>query len=204
MQPADDFQSMPGGLSCWQGYDPSVKTDLSSTALEIEGELYFIDPIPLAAEPLEMLVTSTKPAGIILTSGNHERAAAAYRNKFTIPVYAHNAAREEFVIGIDRWLEDGSSIGGVLTAVHLPGAAKGEIAIHSVAGKGIMLMGDALIHLEPYGFTFLPDKYCADAGLMKQSLRKLLQFSFEAMTFAHGLPVPSGARQRLEQLLQSS
>lgn len=201
MQPADDFQTMPGGLYFWQGYDPSVKTDLCSSALVIDGALYFIDPVPLAKEPLQMLVSDAVPAGIILTNGNHARAAAVYRKKFAVPVFAHREAQGGFDVEVDHWLEDGASIASALTVIHLPGAANGEMAIHSAAGGGVMLVGDALINIEPHGFTFLPDKYCADARRMKQSLRKLLQFSFEAMTFAHGLPVVSGAKQRLAQLL---
>jgi len=204
MQPVDDLQQVTAGLWFWQGYEPSVKADLSSAALQIGGSLYFIDPILLADEPLDLLVSAARPAGIVLTNGNHERAAAAYREKFKAPIFAHGNAEGEFSIGIDHWLGDGSSIDGVLTAVHLPGAAKGEIAIHATAGGGVMLVGDALIHIEPQGVSFLPGKYCTDAKLMKKSLRKLLQFSFEAMTFAHGLPVVSGAKKRLEQLLQSS
>jgi len=150
------------------------------------------------------LVGSFRPAGIILTNGNHERAAADYRKKFKIPVFAHADAKGEFEIGVDHWIADGEAIDDGLTAIHLPGAAKGEIAIRVAGGNGMVLMGDALIHVEPYGFALLPEKYCTDAKLMKQSLRKLLQFSFEAMTFAHGLPIVSGAKSRLEQLLQTS
>jgi hypothetical protein len=39
---------------------------------------------------------------------------------------------------------------------------------------------------------------------MRESLQKLLQFSFETMTFAHGMPIVCGARKRLEQWLESS
>jgi hypothetical protein len=204
MKPVDDFQQVAAGLFFWQGYEPSVKTDLCSCAVQSGADLYFIDPIPLAEDPLAELISVRRPAGIILTNGNHERAAAEYRKKFSIPVFAHADARGEFETEIDHWIQDGMQVAAGLTAVQLPGAAKGEIAIHSGINGGVALMGDALINIEPYGFSPLPDKYCIDAKLMKQSLRKLLQFSFEAMTFAHGLPVVSGAKKRLEQLLQSS
>jgi hypothetical protein len=204
MKPVDDFQHVSAGLWFWQGYEPSVKTDLCSCAVLSGPGLYFIDPIPLGAEPLAELSAAAQPAGMILTNGNHERAAAEYRKRFNVPVFAHEEARGEFDIEADHWIADGATIGGDLTAVQLPGAPRGEIAIHSAAGGGVMLMGDALVNIEPRGFGFLPDKYCADAKLMKVSLRKLLQFSFDAMTFAHGLPVVSGAKKRLEQLLQSS
>ena len=44
-------------------------------------------------------------------------------------------------------------------------------------------------------------KFANDPKAARKSLQKLLQFPFEVMTFAHGLPMITGARQRLEQLL---
>lgn len=66
-----------------------------------------------------------------------------------------------------------------------------------------MIIGDALINFEPYGFTFLPDKYCSDARELRASLRKLQSLSFERMLFAHGTPILANARERLTQLLAS-
>ena len=36
---------------------------------------------------------------------------------------------------------------------------------------------------------------------MRQSLEKLLDYSFERILFAHGTPILSGGRARVEQLL---
>lgn len=59
MHPIDDFQQVRNHLCFWQGYNPSVKADLCSCALQIESSLWFIDPIPLADEPLERLLASS-------------------------------------------------------------------------------------------------------------------------------------------------
>jgi glyoxylase-like metal-dependent hydrolase (beta-lactamase superfamily II) len=67
-----------------------------------------------------------------------------------------------------------------------------------------MVVGDALINFEPHGFGLLPAKYCLDPSLMRQSLRKLLDYAFDRMLFAHGTPILSGARARLERLLAAS
>jgi len=62
-------------------------------------------------------------------------------------------------------------------------------------------MGDALINFQPYGFTFLPGKYCSNEKEMRRSLRKLLTCKTQRMLFAHGLPILSRASDRLRQLL---
>ena len=67
-----------------------------------------------------------------------------------------------------------------------------------------MIVGDALINFEPYGFDFLPAKYCRDFKLMRRSLPKLLGYTFERMLFAHGTPILSGARAKLERLLAAN
>jgi hypothetical protein len=62
-------------------------------------------------------------------------------------------------------------------------------------------MGDAIVNFGSAEFTLLPEKYCLDQKQGRQSLKKLLGVEFQAMTFAHGLPVVSGAKERLEGLL---
>ena len=88
-----------------------------------------------------------------------------------------------------------------LTAVAIDGGPAGEMALHCEDNGGTMVLGDALINFEPHGFGLLPAKYCLDPNLMRRSLRKLLDYAFERMLFAHGTPILSGARTRVEQLL---
>ena len=200
MRPVEEAQPVNDSLIFWQGYDPAVKVDLSSHAYLTSQGWVLIDPIPLREEALAEFIGDEKIAAIFLTNANHERAAAHYREA-GVPVYAHPGTQGEFSIAIDQWIQDGEEISG-LKAIHLPGFAPGEIALHVPESAGIMMMGDALINLQPTGFTLLPGKYCADPKLARKSLQKLLQFSFEVMTFAHGLPITAGAKRQLEQLLQ--
>lgn len=200
MRAADEIQQVTPSLWHWQAYDPTVKTDLSCCAIATGGGLYFVDPIPLADEPLEELAARTRPAGVILTSANHERAAASYGRRFGIPLFAHADARAD----IDAAIEEGSRIGDALRVMQIPGAADGEIALHSDADGGLLVLGDALINVEPLGFALLPEKYCADAALLPEGLRRLLDLKFRVMAFAHGTPIVSAAHERLSALLATS
>ena len=85
--------------------------------------------------------------------------------------------------------------------IAIEGAGPGEIALYYPADNGTLILGDALINFEPYGFTFLPRKYCSNEKEMRQSLRKLLDYKAERMLFAHGMPILSGASERLRGLL---
>ena len=177
---------------------PAVKVDLSCCARRMARGLIFIDPIPLAREALAELCEVAAPAAIILTNGNHARAAAEYRTRLSIPILAHAGAVAALSLSVDQEIADGETVLDELTVIALPGAASGEIALHA---GGMLHVGDALIHLAPPGFAQLPEKYCTDAREMRASLGKLLRFPFEVLTFAHGLPLVSQARQRLAQLL---
>jgi hypothetical protein len=198
MSRADEFHKLRPDLFVWQAYEKAVKTDLTCCACRTEKGLVFIDPIPLQMDAEAELLAIAPPRAILLTSGNHERAAEDYRKRFSIPIYAHADAAAEFSFSPDHTVADGDTVCDEFTALTIPGAAAGEIALHR--GDAVHL-GDALIHLPPYGFALLPDKYCTDPQEMRHALGKLLRIPFEVLTFAHGLPVVAHARQRLAQLL---
>jgi len=198
---ASEVEPIAPGIGLWRFYDPSVKADLFSTAVETASGTYVVDSIPLAPDALASLTFRGKIAGIIVTNENHERAAAQFAEKFKVPIY------------LDAALASGTKLPGVVpiqensfpaewTAVAIEGGPAGEIAIHFAASDGTMVIGDALINFEPYGFALLPAKYCSNFKQMRRSLSKLLDYSFERMLFAHGMPILSHARERLELLLK--
>jgi hypothetical protein len=184
MARAAEIELIAPGLFLWRAYDASIKTELFSTGLSNSSGTYLVDPIPLASSAVGLLANIV---GVIVTNENHERSATDFAGQFNVPIYS---ARSQ-------------SFPADLTAVGIEGAAAGEIAVYSNVAGGVIIIGDALINFEPYGFTFLPDKYCTDSKLMRRSLAKLLDYSFERMLFAHGTPIQSKAHQRLEALLKS-
>ena len=204
MRAADDFHDLGHGLFDWSAYDPAVKVDLHAHALTVGRELVCVDPIALRREAREELLTAAGTSGfgwILLTNGNHARAAGEFRRRFRAPICAHEEARAALrADGVDV---DEPPCG--LEALVLPGFGPGEVAYHSPADGGTLCVGDALINLPaPYGFSVLPSKYCDDPKLAGKSLRKLLDVPFERILFAHGTPLVAGARAKLEFLLATT
>lgn len=199
---ADEAQEVLPGVFIWQAYDRSVKTDLSSAAVVIGAELVFIDPIPLKKRELAKLAQAYRPSSIVLTNGNHARAAEAFREEFQVPIVASEAACGPLGLEVDQIVKEEAPVLGELQVIELPGFGEGEIALYREGAGGLMIVGDALINVESHGFIPLPEKYCQDARQGKSSLEKLLQFRFGALIFAHGLPIVSQARSRLESLLK--
>jgi glyoxylase-like metal-dependent hydrolase (beta-lactamase superfamily II) len=201
VSPLSDFDRIAPHLSLWHDYDPAVKADLYSTCLLTSGGVYLIDPIPLKSEAFDELLGSARVTGIIVTNGNHLRAAAQFAKQFSVPIFARRETFADKTTRQFRELAEGDKICDELYVIGIEGAATGEIILHCTLDHGTLFVGDALINFEPYGFTFLPSKYCSDAKLMRRSLRQLLRFDFERILFAHGAPILSRAKRKLEQLL---
>ena len=158
MRAAVEFETVRPGLFFWQLYDPGVKTDLCCCAFDSPAGLVFCDPVPLAEAALEELTEGRAPGAIVvLTNGNHGRNAAALARKFQIEIWAPAGAAGE--VAGHPWFEDGEVLFGGVQAISLDGFAPGETAFWR---EGVLILGDALIHAAPYGFSILPDKYCAD------------------------------------------
>lgn len=204
MPRAQDIDEVSPGIFIWQMYDSRVKADLFSTALETGAGTYIVDPIPLEADSLLKFGAHRKVAGICVTNVNHARAATDFAKTFSVPVYVHDQLRVNADFLNATGVPEGEAFAPGLTGIAIDGAPTGEMALYYDANGGTMVLGDALINFEPHGFGLLPAKYCLDARMMRRSLEKLLDYAFDRMLFAHGTPILSGARERVEQLLATT
>lgn len=204
MPPSPDFLQINSSIWIWQAYDPAVKSDLFSSAVKTGDGLFLIDPIPLAPESLEEMTSSTEVAAVLVTNSNHPRAAADLARKFGGRIFAAKPVAGEMDALLAAAIPESGEIAPGVTAIPIDGAPAGEMAFHFADDGGTIVVGDALIHFEPYGFALLPPKYCVNQKTMRQSLRQLLDWPCQRLLFAHGNPILSGARARLEALLQTS
>ena len=199
MKPVPEYATVRNGIFHWQGYEPAVKCDCSSTALVTSSGLIFIDPVPLAEEVLKELVgeSFSAPAAIVLTSGNHQRESLALAKHFGIPVFAPEDTGDD--ISADQRFRSGDPVAG-MESIALPGFGPGETAfLHD----GALVFGDALINLEPQGFRLLPEKYHEDKKQSIRSLAALRALKPQVLLFAHGHPIVDRAPERLAVTLVS-
>lgn len=197
MKPVPEHSTVATGLFHWQGYEPAVKCDCSSTAIVTPAGLVFIDPIPLAEEALKDLVAGSfsAPAAVVLTSGNHQRESLALAKRFGIPILAPEAAGEEIVA--DQRFRPGDPVAG-MGSLALPGFGPGETVF---SHEGVLVFGDALINLDPEGLRLLPEKYREDKKQSLRSLGVLKCLRPGILLFAHGHPVVASAASRLTECI---
>jgi glyoxylase-like metal-dependent hydrolase (beta-lactamase superfamily II) len=194
MKQASELTRIASSYAIWQIYDPAVKADLFSTALISANGVIVIDPIPLSPAARDELNQMGEISAVLVSNANHARGAREFSGLLSVPV----ELRSDFPNA--QTLVEGPGIHG-LEVIAIGGAAPGEFAFHDARDGGTLIIGDALINFSPHGFGLLPPRYCQNRKLMIRSLRRLLGLSFTRIFFAHGLPIISGARDRLSTLL---
>ena len=198
MAQVSDFPRLSDSLAVWQAHDRGLRSDLLSSAISARSGAHPIDPIQLHDGSLEEWIGKTRPAGILITNANHWRAAAKFSFQFEPPIFA-----EKLVAGPFPELEIKIVAGGVsadldVFAIGIDGASAVQIAFHFATDDGTLVVGDALINFQPYGSrscqlsTPLIKRKCG--GRSCGSSTGLSKGCF----CAHGTPILSTARARLE------
>jgi glyoxylase-like metal-dependent hydrolase (beta-lactamase superfamily II) len=192
------LQNITPGVWTWHAYDADVRTELFSTAVMAETGLVLIDPIRLYEAGMEELAMHKPVAAIVLTNENHTRAAVWFRGRFGAPIFSHPEAVSSLTVAVDGMLGQKRLLAGNLRVLEIPGAAPGEVALLHPGGS--LHFGDAVVNLESTGLAPLPDKYCVDSMLLRESLRSLPLEGIEVVTFAHGPAIDRGGGGRLRVL----
>jgi glyoxylase-like metal-dependent hydrolase (beta-lactamase superfamily II) len=197
---AEEFQDLGDGIYYWSVYEPNVKCEIGCAALKLGNGLVVIDPVPLAEAAWKELLAVAPLRAILITNGNHVRDAVALRQKHHVPVVVAPETRRDITeLRADVILLPNEILYGI-SAIAIPGATPGETAFY--AAGSVLVLGDAIINTDPEkGLEFLPDKYCADAGQNRTSLRQLLDIDFHTLILAHGAPVTTNAKEKLRGLL---
>jgi len=203
MLPTPEFHLVTPRFAFWNTYDPASKSELFSTAAADDtGRILLVDPIPLAAEARADLLRLGTVQAIAVTNANHWRAAAQFSADFNAPIFANNSPTPE----ISSPVEPASRLEEIfagLVIIPIEGAVSGEIALHFPQDDGTLVVGDSLIHFDPYGLALLPKKYCSNQPEMRRSLGQLLAPKSSRIFFAHGLPILNQVTPRLESLLNN-
>jgi hypothetical protein len=195
-----EFDWVSRTFAIWHRYDETTKTELFSTALVLENDLTIFDPIALPKKSRQEFESFGTIGRIVISNANHMRATEVFAEPESAVVFVPAELSAQF--SNSHTLSDGLELGPV-RATQIEGAAAGEFAFYHPDNGGTLIMGDALINFDPHGFTLLPKKYCIDQKQMTRSLRKLLDFDFTRIFFAHGNPIMLRGHDRLAALLDT-
>jgi len=194
-------QLLPGVWQ-WSWFSPEKQLDFNGLFLAVGEHKILVDPPPLAAEASTFIRRQGQLDYVIVTNRDHSREAATCQVDFRCQLYVPEADAPQMELKPTKTFKDGELLPGGIWVIHLKDQkSPGESALFIQQGKGIVIVGDALIGKPPGSLSLLPaDKY-ADAGKAKEGLRRLLKYNFETILVGDGTSILSGAKQAVEKTL---
>jgi glyoxylase-like metal-dependent hydrolase (beta-lactamase superfamily II) len=196
-------QLLPG-IWQWSWFSEEKQLDFNGLFLTVGEHRILVDPPPMTAE----VKTEIKRRGpvdyLVLTNRDHEREAAACRTEFGCKVMVPEADAPEMTIKADRTYKDGELLPGGIWVVRLQDQkSRGESALLIQQGKGVLIVGDALIGKPPGTLRLLPQEKYADPAKAKDGLRRLLKLDFDAILVGDGASILTDAKPAVEQALRA-
>lgn len=184
----------------WKVADDRIGGDESDAyAVRHEGRLTLIDPLPVDLDALRKL---GEVEAIVLTAGNHQRAAWRLRRELDVKVYAPENAYglEE---DADYTYSGGDLLPGGLAAFHAPGPVESMYVLWLEKPRSVVFLSDILTHDGSGTPSFIDARYQDEPERTRASVRRLLDhLPVEAACFNHGPPILQDARQALLRALE--
>jgi glyoxylase-like metal-dependent hydrolase (beta-lactamase superfamily II) len=190
-------------VQMWSVFVPDRGYPFNGYAVATEGGTLLIDP----PEPVEDgwgAVDLLEPfAGVWITNRNHSRAAAAFRERYGVTVWAHEADADRLEAGADATVRGDERLPGDVQIVHVPGKSPGEIAFH-LARSNALVVGDVVIGVPPGQLSTYPDKAIDDMEQLRRSAARLLDYDFDALLLCDGEPLRAGGKERLREFVEGA
>ena len=192
-------QLLPG-IWQWSWFSEEKQLDFNGLFLHVGEHKIVIDPPPMTAEASTLIRRQGQLDYIIVTNRDHAREASAYQADFRCQLQVPESDVLQMDLKATRTFKDGELLPGGIWVVHLQNQkSPGESALFLQQGKGILIVGDALIGKPSGSLSLLPAEKYVDAGKAKEGLRRLLKYNFDAILVGDGASILTGAKQAVEK-----
>jgi len=196
-------QLLPG-IWQWSWFSEEKKLDFNGLFLTIGEHRVLVDPPPMTADDLSRVRAGGQLDYILITNRDHVREAVTYQKEFRCQVLVPDVDAPEMDIKADKTFKDGELLPGGMWVVRLKDQkSPGESALYLQQGRGILIVGDALIGRPPGGLTMLPAERYHDVAKAREGLRRLLKYDFDTLLVGDGASILAGAKPAVEQALRS-
>ena len=140
---------------------------------------------------------------IIVTNRDHAREAVKYQGEYQCQLHVPEADAPQMDLTPTKTFKDGELLTGGIWVIQLKDQkSPGESALFIQQGKGVLIVGDALIGKPSGSVSLMPAERYADAGKAREGLRRLLKYNFDSLLVGDGASIVTGAKQAVERLLQ--
>lgn len=156
----------------WSHFDEQRDIDFHSVLWVRPGGNVAFDPLPLSDHDRAHVMRLGGVAWVVLTNGDHVRAAAALVDATGARVAAPAGERGTLGLHVDRWLEDGDEVVAGLVAYALQGSkTPGELALH--LAPETLITGDLVRGQRANALNLLPPAKLTDLAAAKRSVARL-------------------------------
>jgi len=193
------------GIWQWSWFSEEKQLDFNGLFLTVGEHKILVDPPPMTGEASSVILRNGPVDYIIVTNRDHAREAAKYQGEFDCQLYVPEADAAQMDLKPTKTFKDGELLPGGIWVIQLKDQkSPGESALFIQQGKGVLIVGDALIG-KPAGFVrMLPDEKYVDVTKAREGLRRLLKYNFDSLLVGDGVSILTGAKQAVERLFQPS
>ena len=186
----------------WSWFSEGKQLNFNGHLLTVGEHRILVDPPPMTVGDIAFARQGGPVDYIIVTNRDHEREAAQLREEFHCNVMVPELDAKEMALIPDKTYKDGDLLPGGIWVIQLAHQkSPGESALFLDTGKGILIVGDAIIgHPEGAARLLPPEKY-VDIRQAREGLRRVLKYNFDSLIVGDGTSLVMGAKPIVEQML---
>ena len=186
----------------WSWFSEEKQINFNGHFLTVGEHRIIVDPPPMNTIDSRFVQQEGPVDYIIVTNRDHVREAGQLREEFHCTVMAPELDAKEMSISIDKTFKDGELLPGGIWVVQLAHQkSPGESALFLETGKGILIVGDAVIGYPAGSLRLLPPEKYAEIGQAREGLRRLLKYNFDSLIVGDGASIVTAAKPILERTL---
>ncbi len=195
-------QLLPG-IWQWSWFSEEKQLNFNGLFLTVGEHKILIDPPSMTGEASSTILRNGPIDYIVVTNRDHAREAAKYQGEFHCQLQIPEADATQMDLTSTKTFKDGALLPGGIWVIQLKDQkSPGESALFIQQGKGVLIVGDALIG-KPAGFVrMLPDEKYADVTKAREGLHRLLKYNFDSLLVGDGVSILTDAKQAVERLFQ--
>ncbi|MCY3729655.1 MAG: hypothetical protein OXF97_11765 [Nitrospira sp.] len=191
------------GIATWSWFSEEKQLNFNGHLLDVGEHRILVDPLPLSDDDFTKLANAGQVDYILLTNRDHERESAAYKEALNTRVYVPQADAPEMSVTPDKTFVDGELLPGGIWVIHLSNQkSPGESALFLQQGRGILIVGDALLGKPEGAVSMLPAEKYADPAKAREGLHRLLKYNFDSLLVGDGTSILTGAKAVVTKALE--
>lgn len=189
----------------WSWFSDEKQLNFNGLLLTIGEHTILVDPPPMTLEARAIVRRHEPIDYILLTNRDHLREAPVYQAEWHCQLYVPELDAAQMEVNPTKLYKDGELLPGGIWVIQLSDQkSPGESALFIERGRGVLIVGDALIGQPSGALRLLPPEKYEDPAKAKEGLRRLLKYNFDSLLVGDGVSILVDAKLQVEGLLAVS